>query len=52
MKSVLEFCLIGLCAVTVTLLACWGWWELQHWWLLRGSRKYPAPPSGRNNPSP
>jgi hypothetical protein len=36
MKSVLEFCLIGLCVVTVTLLACWGWWEVRHWWQLRG----------------
>lgn len=36
MKSVIEFTLIGLCAVTVTLLACWGWWELRHWWQMRG----------------
>lgn len=39
-KSVLEFCLLGLCVVVITLLACWGWWELHHWWQTRRQRKY------------
>jgi len=52
MKSVLEFCLIGLSAVVVTLLACWAWWEVQHWWQLRGTRKYPSSRSSWNDDAP
>jgi len=43
MKSVLEICLIGLCVVTVTLLTCWGWWEVRHWWQLRSRKSSDAP---------
>ncbi|MEJ1973713.1 MAG: hypothetical protein WDM96_14990 [Lacunisphaera sp.] len=49
MKSVLPFVLIGLCIVAATLLVCWACWELQYWWQLRKSRKYPSSSSPGNH---